>query len=490
MKWWKGTVLGVGVLLSLHICAARLQAQGRGQDLEREASEHFEAGQNAHEAGDLRRAIESYDKALQLDENLWQAEYQRAMARLSLRQFDLARNGLIKVERRLVEIDQAGGGASIRGVLERVTMTLADCWRLDGQWAEASDSYRRAISRGAPAGIVHLALAEIALEEGKWQEAIREAKTALDAESKLSAQAWLVLGLASFELKREDDADEYLSKAIASSSTNLQLALRRRAEIRINRKQYDGAITDLRDLRSQGGDLESQFRLAWALWQNQQSTEALEEYRQILERDPLHRGARMATANLLIELGRRDEAIREFESLIKEEPARADLLAQLAELLVITEPERALELYLSAIRVESTKVSHRIGLGGVLVRMRRMAEAVPVLRQALEMGPDDDTIYYAHTNLGTALYELNDFAGALEEFRWILKHQQDPSRIPVTLYFLAICHDRLGQYEAALRHYDQFLGRATRANQLEIEKVQLRLPRLRKQIREGKGKRE
>jgi tetratricopeptide (TPR) repeat protein len=118
-----------------------------------------------------------------------------------------------------------------------------------------------------------------------------------------------------------------------------------------------------------------------------------------------------------------------------------------------------------------------------------MAEAVPVLRQALQMNPSDEKIYYAHTNLGTALFELNDFAGALEEFRWILAHQADSTRVPVTLYFLAICQDRLEAYQEALETYEQFLQRAPKNNQLEIEKVQLRLPSLRKQIREGKGRR-
>ena len=89
----------------------------------------------------------------------------------------------------------------------------------------------------------------------------------------------------------------------------------------------------------------------------------------------------------------------------------------------------------------------------------------------------------------SALFELNDFAGAVPEFIWILDHQQDQRRIPVTLYFLAICYDKLGEYELAEKSYQDFLLKATTSNQLEIEKVKLRLPVLQKQIREGKGKR-
>ena len=84
---------------------------------------------------------------------------------------------------------------------------------------------------------------------------------------------------------------------------------------------------------------------------------------------------------------------------------------------------------------------------------------------------------------------MNDFGGAVPEFSWILAHQQDEKRVPITLYFLAICFDRLGEYDQALKVYQQFLEKATNVNQLEIDKVRLRLPILQKQIRDGKGKR-
>ena len=60
--------------------------------------------------------------------------------------------------------------------------------------------------------------------------------------------------------------------------------------------------------------------------------------------------------------------------------------------------------------------------------------------------------------------------------------------LPVVHFFIAISHDRLGDYEAALEAYETFLARAdARVNQLEIEKVNLRLPSLRNQIKRGEG---
>jgi tetratricopeptide (TPR) repeat protein len=466
-----------------------LQAQDKGVDRVRQAEERFEAGQNAHEAGDLKRAVELYQQALQLDETLWQAEFQRGVALLSLNDLASARASLIGVESRLRPILDLPEGAEARPILMKVALLLAQVSRQEGKREEAVGAYQRAISLGAPLGQVKLGMAEMAFEVGTWHEAIRLAREAIASGHTDVHPAWSILGLALMEGGQEEEALLTLTRAIELNPEQSALLIRRRADLWLRRKEFARAITDLRKVISKSEDLEARERLAWALWQNREREEALDQYRQVLSSESTNRQARMAVATLLIELERGPEAVGELETLVKAETNRPDLQAQLADLLVATEPERALTLYLSAIRLEPERVSHRIGLGSALVRLRRMAEAVPVLRQALQMNPSDEKIYYAHTNLATALFELNDFAGALEEFRWILAHQGDSTRIPVTLYFLAICQDRLEAYQEALETYEQFLQRATKSNQLEIEKVQLRLPSLRKQIREGKGRR-
>ena len=55
-------------------------------------------------------------------------------------------------------------------------------------------------------------------------------------------------------------------------------------------------------------------------------------------------------------------------------------------------------------------------------------------------------------------------------------------------YFIATSHDYLGEYAEALRSYEKFLSIADpNTNQLEIDKVKLRLPTLRRQIQLGEG---
>jgi hypothetical protein len=61
-------------------------------------------------------------------------------------------------------------------------------------------------------------------------------------------------------------------------------------------------------------------------------------------------------------------------------------------------------------------------------------------------------------------------------------------KIVVAYYFIATAHDFLGEYPEALSSYEKFLASAdAKTNQLEIEKVNLRLPLLKRQIQLGEG---
>ena len=91
-----------------------------------------------------------------------------------------------------------------------------------------------------------------------------------------------------------------------------------------------------------------------------------------------------------------------------------------------------------------------------------------------------------HANLGTALFQLKRYAEAKQEYGWLVSKQPD---LPIAYFFLAICHDQLAEYLDAMANYQQFLRIAHPSkSQLEIDKVQLRIPILQRQINEKKGK--
>ena len=87
--------------------------------------------------------------------------------------------------------------------------------------------------------------------------------------------------------------------------------------------------------------------------------------------------------------------------------------------------------------------------------------------------------------MAAALYELKLYKQAIVEYKWIGGARPE---LAVVYFFIGSAHDHLGEYEDALAAYENFLRRADQqVNSLEIEKVNLRLPVLRRQIKRGEG---
>ncbi|HEX8687432.1 MAG TPA: tetratricopeptide repeat protein, partial [Pyrinomonadaceae bacterium] len=116
------------------------------------------------------------------------------------------------------------------------------------------------------------------------------------------------------------------------------------------------------------------------------------------------------------------------------------------------------------------------------LQLRRFDEAAALLERVLRAAPDD---YAAHANFATALYELKLYKESIAEYKWMAQARPETA---VIHYFIGTAHDHLGEYEDALRAYETFLARAdAQTNGLEIDKVNLRLPTLRNQIKRGEG---
>jgi tetratricopeptide (TPR) repeat protein len=482
------------IVLFLLLVPAEAQQAGKSipkkpeaAEPQRQAAELFEAGQNAHQSGDLSKAIELYGDALKRDPALWQAEFQRGLAYLSLNQRAQAKDSMKRVNEQLA---QFADSPELRQISARVQVALAEIALAESNTGDAEKAYRRALELNPGLARAHSGLAEVLLAGGKHDEAIAEAKKALTAGDDRSA-TYSLLGMAQTMEGKYDEALPNLTEALKRDPKN-SIALLYRAEVFISRQRFDEAISDLRSALEIEPLTRTRLRLAAALMQTKKYDEAIALYREVLKDEPSDAEARTALAVAMIESGKGDEAIAQLEALIKAEPTRADLRAQLAELYLSTQAEKALEHYSVAAKLEPLQLNHQIGVGSALVKLRRFQEAVTALRQSLARNPKEEIAYFAHTNLATALFELDDYPNAVREYIWIFNYQKnrgDRKRTALTLYFLGICLDKLGDYEQALKAYEQFLSLAPSENQLEIDKVKLRLPSLQKQIKDGKGKR-
>jgi tetratricopeptide (TPR) repeat protein len=463
-------------------------AEAEDQARREKAAELFEAGQNAHQKGELEKAVGLYGEAIEHDPSLWQAEFQRGAAYFSLHRLPEAKASIVET---LKQLSEFGDAPEARAPLSRAQILLGEITLAGNDSVEAEKSFRRALELNPQAARARAGLAEIMLGGGKYDEAVAEAKAAIEAGDE-RASVYGLLGEALTLSGKYDEALASLSEALKREPKNA-IALRRRAEVYTARNDLKAAIEDLRASVEIEADVPTRLRLAGALAEAKRYDEAVPLYQRILQDEPSNNEARTALAAVMIESGKGPEAIAELESLVKTEPNRADLRAQLAELyLQRAQPEKALEQYLAAAKIEPSQPTHQIGAAVSLVRLGRFQDAAGAARQALAQNPKEDVAIFARTNLATALFKLDDFQNALGEYIRIFDYQRkrgDRKRTALTLYFLGICFDKLGDYEQALKAYEQFMPLASAENKLEIDKVNLRLPSLRRQIKESKGKR-
>jgi tetratricopeptide (TPR) repeat protein len=435
----------------------------------------FERGQNAHAHGQLEKALEFYDEAIRVRPEFPEAEYQRATALVTLNRLTEAERGFKRaIElRKNWSLPYSGLGA----LLVRLNRD-----------AEAEPVLREAIKLDAQNFLAVRMLADVRFRAGDHKQALEFARIATnDAEA--PASIWLLRGLAEHATKDNAGAVTSLTRAIELDPANFS-ALMERAEIRIGDQQIDLALSDLKTAESLiKDDKPNASRVAVAY----QAAGRTEDAQRIARSAGLtgsgepekQGGLKVVGTPEEIEAANSDDpqvARKALEQLLLKNPDNANLLARLGAAYRTIDPAKSLEYYKRALTLEPRNSEYATGYGSALVQARRFSEAAALLRQVVTAAPENPT---AHANLATALYELKQFGPALNEYEWLKKSKPD---LAVIDYFIATAHDSLGEYNEALTAYESFLARAdSKTNQLEIEKVKLRLPSLKRQIQLGQG---
>lgn len=433
----------------------------------------FQQAQDAHQAGDLKRALELYERAIRLRPEFPEAEYQRAAALVTLDRLPEAEKGL----RRAIELQPEWS---------LPYTTLGSLLARRNQFVEAESVLKHAIELDAEntAALVELTDVYLQMKAPRatlqaWLATLRSATE----RDRSSASLWAARSSIEYALDDKSAATASLDRALLLDKRFLP-ALMARAQLRSEAGRFDDALADAMEAQrasrrslkptllvariyAQAGKTDEALKILDSL---DESTKGLAEV--IAMRTALTKDCGASTA----------EERAATEELLKQQPNNTSLLVCLGAALRTLDPSRSLELYRRAADIDPGNIRHVTGYAAALVQARRFDEAVIILRRILAVQPDNFT---ARSNLATALYELKLFPDALTEFNTLVKAKPE---LVVTYFFIATAHDFLGEYKEALAAYETFLAHAdAQKNQLEIDKVNLRLPSLRNQVKRGEG---
>lgn len=461
-------LLGALTLLLISACLPLARAQNaEGED---DPVKLFERGQDAHAKNDYQKAIEFYDAAIKLKPEFPEAEFQRSMALLVTNQKQEAIEGF----KRAVALRPDWAFAYSR------FGTYLGSYGNDG--ATAEPLLRRAIELDSTDIDALVVLAEIRQNAGDTAEALKLVRTATSL-PKAKSSTWRKRSFIERAAGDRVSALASVDKALTSDPGDLG-ARYDRALLRLEVGDRDGAFADLQvlDQAGHGSNLAGAFELAQMYDRAGRQTEALRVLDGLEEKDRKVPEVVALREEIAGGDGSSAEGRAALEQLIERDPKNATVLARLGAAYRRIDPNKSQDYYYRALQIDPKNVGYAIGYAAALNQGRRFAEAARVLRNVLAHAPNE---YLAHTNLAIALYELKDFRAAINEYEWIAAARPE---LAATYFFLATAHDNLREYDLALDAYEKFLAKADpAANKLDIEKVNLRLPLLRKQIKRGEG---
>jgi tetratricopeptide (TPR) repeat protein len=434
----------------------------------------FERGQSAHARGELEKALGFYEQALKVRPEFPEAEFQRGNALASLG--------------RLGEAEAAFRRAiSYKKNWSLPYSALGIVLVRQNRDKEAEQFLNQALTVDHKDNVALRILSDLRLRAGDAKTALDFAKRAT-ASPDAPASAWVALALAEKANGNIAGAKTAVDHVLANEPENVA-ALLERADLFLDEKNFEPAITDLKAAaKLKPTDKAVMSRLAYALQQAGKTEEAQSVAKSagIETQQPSADGGKgvVGTPEEIEAANSTDPVVarKALEKLLEKNPRNAMLLGRLGASYRTDDPARSSEYYRRAAEIQPDAPEYALGYAAALVQARRFAEAAGILRRVVRASPDN---YTARANLATALYESKRYGEAIPEYEWILSTKPE---IVVAHYFIATSHDYLGEYPEALVSYEKFLSLADpKTNQLEIDKVKLRLPTLRRQIQLGEG---
>lgn len=436
----------------------------------------FERGQGAHARGELEKAISFYEQALKVRPEFPEAQFQRGNALASLGKLNEAEAAL-------------RAAISLKKNWSLPYSTLAALLLRNARDAEAEQLLRQALAIEKQDGLALRLLADVRLRAGDAKEGLDLAKRAT-AIPEAPPSAWVTLAIAQKASGDKAGAKTTLDRVLGEDSQNIA-ALIERADLLTEEKNFDAAIADLNEaakLKPTDKGIASRLADTYQKAGKPEQALAVAKAAGLQVQPPANSEGSDGVVGTPeeVEAANSDDpeiSRKALEKLLEKNPRNAPLLSRLGASYRTDNPARSLEYYRQAAQIKPDSGEYALGYAAALVQARRFPEAAAILRQVVTREPDN---YAAHANLATALYESKRYSEAVPEYEWILAAKPE---IVVAHYFIATAHDYLGEYTAALASYEKFLAAADAAtNQLEIDKVKLRLPTLRRQIQLGEGR--
>jgi Tfp pilus assembly protein PilF len=203
-------------------------------------------------------------------------------------------------------------------------------------------------------------------------------------------------------------------------------------------------------LRVTKNNADAEINFGAALEAEGNLTGAMQHYREAVRIAPMSADAHANLANLLDDTGHPDEALQEFQTAIQLDPKSVAAHNNYGTLLVeLGRYDEATQQYENAMQLDATDWHTPFLMAKVLLKQSRDAEAIPYLKKALALAPDNlDVLIFAAQVLAT------DENANVRDGQIALQLAQNANALtggaqPVMLDTLAMADAELGKFDEA-----------------------------------------
>ena len=397
-------------------------AQALGSAVSQECAQADEAdaalirGRDLQQQGELRGAIECYERAIAIAPN-----YAIAYSNLGVvkQQIGLLPEA-IAYYRQALAIDP-----NLAEILSNLGSALADA----GETAEAIAVYDRALTLNPNCAEAWINLGLARENQGDLAEAINSYQQGIQVNPN-SAEAYLNLGIAlEKQGDKEGEAREFYEQAIANYERAIAMepnyleALHNLAYATIRQGKFAKAIAYYeRATALQPSLAETLIGLGSSLQQQGKLDEALAVCQQAIQKLPANAEAHCNLGIVFHKQGKIANAIACYQQALSLKP---DFPAALNNLGKAFEEEGkmadAIDCYHRAIELQPNNINSCNGLGKALQQRGEFADAVACYSHGVEF---NKTHPEAHLNLALALLLMGDFERGFSEYEWRLLVQE------------------------------------------------------------------
>jgi tetratricopeptide (TPR) repeat protein len=227
-----------------------------------------------------------------------------------------------------------------------------------------------------------------------------------------------------FRQPRPGDWDSVFARVVEELARQLaKPRSEREAEFRKERSQMEFGNEDKGQDRDRERELAEMLAQAIQFQEQGEVQRAEEVYRRILDQDPDKATARKRLAEICLAGGRFDEAVANYQQLVRvlpnDEAVRNDMGIALAQVGKLGEATACFQQALS-LNPQYAKAHNNLGI--VLAREGRLEEALARYRQSLSLNPDNAE---AHYNLGNLFRDLGRLEEAQASYRQAIRLKPD-----------------------------------------------------------------